>query len=45
MWEEVKFFLSEGKIDDATILANDVKEDAVEAMKILEMQVPEAQTK
>jgi hypothetical protein len=45
IWDVAKSFISEGKIADATAMAESAKEDAVEAMKILEMQVPAAPIK
>ena len=45
IWDVAKSFFSEGNIADAIAMAESAKEDAVEAMKFLEMQAPEAPTK
>ena len=45
IWDVAKSFFSEGNIADATAMAESAKEDALEAMKFLEMQPPEAATK
>jgi hypothetical protein len=45
MWDEAKLLYSSGTVNDVIDVAKIAKEDAEEAMKILEMQVPEAQTK
>jgi hypothetical protein len=45
IWDVAKSFFSEGNIADATAMAESAKEDAVEAMKFLDMQAPEAATK
>jgi hypothetical protein len=45
IWDVAKSFFSEGNITDATAMAESAKEDAVEAMKLLDMQAPEAATK
>jgi hypothetical protein len=45
IWDVAKSFFSEGNIADATAMAESAKEDALEAMKFLEMQAPEAATK
>jgi hypothetical protein len=42
IWDVAKGFFSEGNIADATAMAESAKEDAVTAMKLLELQVPAA---
>ena len=45
MWDDAKAAFSGGNVADAVAKANAVKEKTVEAMKALNMQVPQAATK
>jgi hypothetical protein len=45
MWDDAKANFSGGNLTDAMAKATTVKEQAVEVMKTLNMQVPEAATK
>jgi hypothetical protein len=45
MWDEAQRLYSEGNVNDVIAVAKIAKEESLEAMKILDMQAPEAATK